>query len=128
MTIPILSIVKWASIAIVAALITYGVRSLYEFHNNEITRAVNTAKLKWANEEQADIDKATKDLKEQSTAERNKLQNELDIERGKVTKLQRELLIEHDLDRLLQAKPNLILSRVNDGTEKVLSELGDATQ
>ena len=121
-------IIKLGLITGIIFMVGYGIRAGYHFYENSITVAVNGAKLKWANEEQADIDKAIKDLKEQSAAERNKLQSELDTERSKVIKLQKELLIEHDLDRLLQAKPNLILTRVNDGTEKVLSELEEATQ
>ena len=51
-----------------------------------------------------------------------------EVERDKVSNLQRQLLIDHDLDRLLQRKPGLILPRVNRGTEEVLKELEEITQ
>jgi len=38
------------------------------------------------------------------------------------------LLVEHDLDRLLQRKPGLILPRVNKGTEDYFKALEAATQ
>lgn len=42
--------------------------------------------------------------------------------------LERKLQIEHDLDRLLQAKPGLILKVVQEGTNDRLIELEEITQ
>ena len=57
----------------------------------------------------------------------NELRYKLKQEENKNNKLERMLLIDHDLDRLLQAKPNLIINRVNKGTDEVFSKLEDIT-
>ena len=51
------------------------------------------------------------------------------IEQNKEIKdLERKLQIEHDLDRLLQAKPGLILNIVQKGTNEKLQDLEEITQ
>jgi hypothetical protein len=60
---------------------------------------------------------------EQNTNAKVVLEKELQTSKAKVSKLERLVLVDHDLDRLLQVKPGLILRRVNTGTTKVLSNL-----
>jgi len=61
-------------------------------------------------------------------AERKKLEIKIQIEKKKVDKLEKMLLVDHDLERLLQAKPNLILTRVNKGTIEYNNMLREITR
>lgn len=56
------------------------------------------------------------------------LQQKLQDERIATAELERKLLIEHDLHRLLQARPQMILDRVNRGTAEVFQELEEITR
>lgn len=126
--IPIGSIVKWVAIAGIVSSILYAGNRIYEYHLDQIDNAVNTAKLETAVRLQEAVTIRDKALREQSREELELIEKELIIERAKVTDLRRMLLIDHDLDRLLQRKPGLILTRVNKGTEEVLKELEEITQ
>ena len=64
---------------------------------------------------------------ERNKKDRVALESRLVLERKKVKDLERMLLVEHDLDRLLQAKPGLILPRVNKGTQDVLKRLEEVS-
>jgi hypothetical protein len=119
---------KWFAILAIVSAIGYGVRSGYNYHLDQIDSAVNTAKLEFAVEKQKALDIREEELREISEAEREEIENRLIAERRRVSDLQRMLLIDHDLDRLLQRKPGLILPRVNKGTEAVLKELEVLTQ
>ena len=121
-------IVKWAAIAGIVTAIGWGIKSGYEYHLDQIDMAINTAKLEFAAEKQRAVDEREKLLREELKIERAIIEAELKIERARVTDLRRMLLIDHDLDRLLQRKPGLILPRVNQGTEEVLLELENLTQ
>jgi hypothetical protein len=122
------SIVKWVAIAGIVAAIGTGIKKGYEYHLDQIDTAVNTAKLEFALAEKKAIEAREKILKEEAKKDRELIESELKVERAKVSDLQRQLLIDHDLDRLLQRKPGLILTRVNKGTEEVLKELEELTQ
>lgn len=75
-------------------------------------------------------------LRDRMLAEQNYLDKEAKEELQKiiiqknreVRDLQRKLQIEHDLDRLLQAKPEWILKLVQKGTNEKLTELEEITQ
>jgi len=126
--IPIGSIVKWVAIAGIVSSILYAGNRIYEYHLDQIDNAVNTAKLETAVRLQEAVTIRDKALREQSREELEIIEKELIIERAKVNDLRRMLLIDHDLNRLLQRKPGLILTRVNKGTEEVLKELEEITQ
>lgn len=125
---PIGTIVKWTAIAGIVAAIGWGIKSGYEYHLDQIDAAVNTAKLEFAAEKQRAVDAREEIIREELKIERAIIEAELKVERARVTDLRRMLLIDHDLDRLLQRKPGLILPRVNQGTEEVLFELENLTQ
>ena len=120
--------IKWFAILSIVTTIGFGVKWIYNKHLDAIDNAVNTAKLVEAQERQTIVNTITKTLQRQNEETKKELEAELAQSRAKVSDLQRMLLIEHDLDRLLQEKPGLILPRVNRGTENVLKELEELTQ
>jgi hypothetical protein len=117
----------FAVLAIISS-VGYGIKWVYDKHLDAIDNAVNQAKLETALIEQQVARKATEELKAQQQAERLAMQAELDRARANADNLRRMLTIDHDLDRLLQRKPGLILPRVNEGTEEVLLELEELTR
>lgn len=67
-------------------------------------------------------------LLEKANIDKLKVEVTLAEEKIKVKQLERMLLVEHDLNRLLQAKPDMILKRANTGTEAVFKELKEVTE
>ena len=126
--IPIGSIVKWAAIATIFSGIIYAGSRIYEYHLDEIDEAVNTAILESAAETQRAVTAREEEVRKVLDAEREVVEKELVVARNKAVDLERMLLIDHDLDRLLQRKPGLILPIVNEGTVEVLAELEELTQ
>lgn len=124
----ILGYIKLGGIVLAISAITFAGYKVYNYHLDAIEQAVNTAKLELAVEAQQAVEKREKELTEKARQERELIETELAKERRKVSDLQRMLLIEHDLDRLLQRKPGLILPRVNKGTEEYFKELEEATR
>jgi hypothetical protein len=122
------SMVKWGAIVVIVAAISTGIKKGYEYHLDQIDAAVITAKLESAIKEQEAVKEREAILREKSKKDREAIETELEVERAKVIDLRRQLLIDHDLDRLLQRKPGLILNIVNKGTEEVLLELEELTQ
>lgn len=120
--------VKWAAIASVVAAIGLGINKGYNYHLEQIDKAVNTAKLEFAIDKQEALNAREEELREISKADKDAIEIELIKERAQVSDLRRMLLIDHDLDRLLQRKPGLIIPRVNKGTENVLMELEELTK
>jgi len=121
-------IVKWSAILTIVTALGFGIRAMNEMRLDQIDSAVNSAKLEWTLKENQAIDARERELREISRKERKVIEADLEVERGKVSDLQRMLLIDHDLDRLLQRKPGLILPRVNKGTENYFIALEEATQ
>lgn len=119
---------KWFAILSIVSAAGYGLNKLYDMHLDAIDTAVINAQQKAALKEQAAVKRATDGLKIKQEAERIAMQAELEIARAKSDDLRRMLTIDHDLDRLLQRKPGLILPRVNEGTEEVLKELEELTR
>ena len=126
--IPIGGIVKWVAIVAILGIIAAGVKRGYEYHLDQIDIAVNAAKTSLVLAQNEAVRKREIELRSESVREKQLIEKELVVERAKVTDLQRMLLIDHDLDRLLQRKPGLILTRVNAGTELYFKNLEEATQ
>jgi hypothetical protein len=122
------SVVKWIAIASIVTAIGVGISKGYEYHLDQIDQAVNTAKIELALEQTRLSEIRENELRESARIEREAIEAELVQERRKVNNLQRMLLVEHDLDKLLQSKPGLILPRVNKGTEDYFKELEEITQ
>lgn len=120
--------VKWGAILLIVTASIAGVKAGYNYHLEQIDKAVNIAALEFAVDKQAALDAREDELRELAQADRKEIEQKLVAERARVNDLQRMLLIDHDLDRLLQRKPGLILPRVNKGTEAVLLELEELTQ
>jgi len=122
------SIVKWVAIGSIVAILAAGVNKGYKYHLSQIDLAVNTAKLEFAVESQEMVRQREDTLREEARVAREVIEVDLQKERDKTNALRRQLLIDHDLDRLLQRKPDSILRIVNSGTENVLKELQELTQ
>jgi len=123
---------KWIAIISLLFGIIYGIKSglesVYDYHLNQIEEAVIAERLRIERDEKEVVDNATRKLKEANAEEKAQLRRELSNSRKKLNDLRRMLLIEHDLDRLLQEKPDLIIPKVNKGTEEVLQELEELTK
>lgn len=124
----IIPVIKWAAALGIVIAIGFGIAAVYKYHLKEIDEAVMSARLTIAAEAQEALQNREKELREESRKELERIQIELNRKQKEVLNLRRMLLIEHDLDRLLQEKPGLILPRVNEGTEKVLKELEEVTR
>lgn len=120
--------IKWFAILAIISSIGFGVKWVYNKHLDAVNSAVNTALLVEAQERATIIRNVTDTLREQNNQDKERLEQELATSRAKVSDLQRMLLIDHDLDRLLQEKPGLILPRVNKGTEEAIKDLEELTQ
>ena len=120
--------IKWFAILAIVSSVGYGIKWMYDKHLDAIDDAVNTALLVEAQERATIIRNVTDTLREQNNQEKERLEEQLAVSRAKVSDLQRMLLIDHDLDRLLQEKPGLILPRVNKGTEEAIKDLEELTQ
>jgi hypothetical protein len=125
---PVSTIVKWVVIGSIVTMLGVAVKKGYEYHLDQIDFAVNAAKTSLVLEQNALQKEREESLRAESIREKKVIETALKVERAKVTDLQRMLLINHDLDKLLQAKPGLILTRVNAGTEAYFKELEEATQ
>lgn len=129
--IQLLSLFKYWKIAALGAVVLgawYGFNQLKDWHEAQIREAIILTQLQENAKLQIAVDAREKKLQEASALERAALQEQIEIEKKRVNNLQRMLLIDHDLDRLLQRKPGLILPRVNEGTAEVLQELEALTQ
>lgn len=124
----LLSGLKWFAILGIITALGASIKIGVNYHLDQIDKAVNNAKLEFAVEKQKALNIRESELKLQAELNKEIIEQELIVERKRVNDLRRMLLIEHDLDRLLQRKPGLILPRVNKGTEDVIKELEDLTK
>jgi hypothetical protein len=120
--------IKWVAILTIISILSFGVKWIYNKHLDTIDDAVNKALLIEAQERAEIVRNVTNTLRQQNEEEKKILEGQLAQSRAKVSDLQRMLLIDHDLDRLLQEKPGLILPRVNRGTEEAIKTLEELTQ
>ena len=122
------SAVKWIVIAGILSSILYGLNWVYDYHLDAIQTAINDTKLEFANQQKEVKEVVVEKLIDLSEEERSKLEAEAEAGREEVEKLRRMLKEEHNLRKLLQSKPDLIISRINDGTAKYYAELEEATK
>jgi len=122
------SMVKWGIALAMVSMLAVGVSKGYEYHLDQIDSAVVSAQRSIALASAEVLTKREKELRALAIADKKKVQKELRVERAKVTDLQRMLLIDHDLDKDLQQHPDMILLRVNKGTEAYFKALEEATQ
>jgi len=121
-------IVKWVAIAGIVASIGVGISKGYEYHLDQIDKAVISSQRQLALAAADRLRKTEAELRAISIADKAVIEKELVVERAKVTDLQRMLLVEHDFDKLLQRKPDSILRLVNKGTKDYFKELEETTQ
>jgi hypothetical protein len=122
------SIAKWIAIVAVVTMIGAGLNWVKNYHFDQIDIAVANNARELALASATRLTEREKELRAQSAEDKELIEQELKVERDKVTDLQRMLLVDHDLDRLLQQKPGLVLPRVNKGTEDYFKALEEATQ
>lgn len=117
--------ITWLVLAllIVSGLVTYTI-SWYDEKINEAFEAGKKDVVSAQNEFSAE---QYKRQLEDNKIKINNLNNTIKKQKEKSNKLEKMLLIDHDLDRLLQAKPNLILTRVNKGTREAIDNLESIT-
>ena len=120
--------IKWGALVIIVGLLAKGLSFGYEYHLDQIDKAVNEKTLEIAIASAKSRKIREDELREESVKDKKRIQAELRVEKDKVDNLERMLLIDHDLDRLLQRKPGLILTIVNKGTEDYYKELEETTQ
>lgn len=109
-------------------MIGWGVKKVYDYHLDQIDKAVVAAELEASVSRTNAVRAVQEGLLAQAKTDREALEKEVQAEKSKVSDLRRMLLIEHDLDRLLQSKPGLILNIVNEGTQEYYDELESITQ
>jgi hypothetical protein len=98
-----------------------------KWYNNKLTVAYNLGQDEVINTQNTEILLDYEIQIEDHIQEKAALQTKLNTTYIELDKLKKQLLIEHDLDRLLQRKPVLILNRVNAGTVGVYTELEELT-
>ena len=124
----IIPILKIAGIFLSISVLGYAGYKFIQFHNNAVEQAVQFALLEENAKQQRKQQIVIEQLKTVAEEDRLVLEQQILIERNKTRELEKMLLIEHDLDRLLQQKPGLILSRVNNGTAEYFKNLEEASQ
>lgn len=126
----------WASLlnpkfiisAILIAGISYGGIKVFNYHIDTVEAAEAAARTEVLKKQLEFRQEREAEIRAESLVEIQKLQVQIRSQDEKLKKLERQLLIDHDLDRLLQQKPGLILTRVNKGTELYYEELKELTQ
>ena len=106
-----------------ALVLLYGAYQLFQYHKDTIDAAVVAAQNTLILEQEQAINKREEELLAVAKADLQDVEVRLDVSRKKVSDLERQLLIEHDLDRLLQRKPKAVLRIMNNGTKEYLREL-----
>jgi len=122
--------ISWKAVAILGILggLSFMGYRAYTYHLEQLEDA-RVAERQAVILEQTQLMQAREGvLLEQANIEKLKVEIIVAEQKVQVKKLERMLLVEHDLNRLLQAKPGLILKRVNAGTEAAMKELAEATQ
>lgn len=120
--------VKWGTIALVAGMLATGVNAVRNYHLDQIDEAVISSKRDMAIASATRLRDREEELRSVSREDKLLIEMDLAQERAKVTDLRRMLLVEHDLDRLLQSKPDMVLKIVNTGTVEYFQELEEVTQ
>lgn len=120
--------IKWVAIVVALGIVGKGLHFTWNWHLTEVENAIENTKKDLIADQNELIIKVELQAKEKNRLERERIQKELKVERAKVNDLRRMLLIDHDLDRLLQRKPGLILTRVNKGTEQYFADLEEITK
>ena len=117
---------KFFKIIIVIALfaaIAAGMTYMAKWHNDKLKEATQAGIDSVVIEQNEEIIRSFEQQLEQQIMEKAELNARLKQSWNRIGELEKQLLIEHDLDRLLQAKPGLILDRVNKGTGAVFDEV-----
>lgn len=120
--------VKWGTIALVAGMLATGANAVRNYHLDQIDEAVISSKRDMAIASATRLRDREEELRSVSREDKLLIEMDLAQERAKVTDLRRMLLVEHDLDRLLQSKPDMVLKIVNTGTVEYFQELEEVTQ
>jgi hypothetical protein len=115
-----------AATLIVAAIAT-SAAYIVNWYDNQLTSAYNDGQSDViAEQNEIAIESYETQIKEEQV-ENKELQVKLNSSQQEIDKLKKQLLIDHDLNRLLQAKPGLIITRVNKGTAQVYQEMQNLT-
>jgi len=122
------SMVKWGIALAIFTMLAVGANKVYEYHLDALDNAVISAQREIAIASATSQRTREENLRKESTKEKQRIERKLRIERDKVDDLERMLLIDHDLDRLLQIKPERILVIINKGTADYFKELEEITQ
>lgn len=122
------SIVKWVSLVTILGMLGYSIKWVYDYHIEQIEAAVFQAETNFALKAAQELKVREKELRDKSAADKAQIKKELIIEKQRIKELEKLLLIDHDLDRLLQEKPGLIIPRINTATAAYYEELERVTQ
>lgn len=124
----LISGLKMAAGLVVFLLIAKGISIGWEAHLDTVDAAVNSAKKSIILEQNEFRKEREEELRQKSRKDLEVLETSLKAQRRKVSDLERMLFVDHDLDKLLQKKPGLILNIVNKGTVEYYAELEEITQ
>jgi len=111
----------------VGILLFWGFQQTKSFYLEQLKLAENRGRDAVLLVQKEAIRQREEELSIISKEEKKQLEIKIQKEQKKVDKLEKMLLVEHDLERLLQAKPGLILSRVNKGTVEYNNQLKEIT-
>ena len=121
-------IAKYIAIASIAGTLWYGINEVKNWHQAQLDAAVVSTQLEMVRQQNEIVRKTEENLKRESTVILGAFQSALEIERKNSRELAKKLTIEHDLDRILQQKPGLILPKVNEATAEYYNRLELITQ
>ena len=111
-----------------ALVLVYGAWQLFQYHKDTVAAAVVAAENTMILKQEQAINIREEELLAVAKVDLQEVEVRLEVSRKKVSDLEQQLLIEHDLDRLLQRKPKAVLRIVNNGTEEYLKELEEITK
>ena len=114
------SFFAWKGVEKIEDIIEARVNAAHEQQQLEFDLLLSTAQLK--------LEKDLSIKREEAEKARLIFEEKKAAYDKKVSSLSTKLQSDHDLDRLLQAKPKMIEKRVNNGTKQYYEELEEATK
>lgn len=97
------------------------------WHDNQVDEAYKRGRQEVINVAKDEAVRSYAEQFEENKNEQVALDEKVRIQQRKVRDLEKRLLIDHDISKLLQAKPQLILNVINRGTEEALILLEEAS-
>lgn len=110
------------------SIMSVGAIKVVNLHNSVVATAVKSAKESLILEQSIYVEEVETQLKYVAEEDRKKLIGTILAERKKISKLEKTLLLDHDIERLLQAKPDMMIKIINNNIDDYYTRLEELTK